>query len=313
MITGTWLGRKTAAATLVCALLLSISAAMAAPSPPPTYGSPQQAVEALVSAMRAGGADQIEKALGPHSEDLVSSGDPVADKEALDRFIAAYDEKNAVLLESKSKALLMLGAQSWVFPVPIVKAGHAWRFDPSAGREEVLDRRIGRNELNAIEVCRTYVEAQNEYAHDDRFAKSLPEYAQKLMSAPGARDGLYWPETAGEAQSPFGPLVASARAEGYSANGADESAAKPYHGYLYRILTRQGKAAPGGAHDYVVDGHMIGGFALIAFPARYGDSGIMSFIVSHDGVVYQRDLGPDTVAAAKKISEFNPEKGWVKQ
>ncbi len=278
-----------------------------------TFASPQTAAEALVEAMRSDKTDDLIMILGPQSRDLVSSGDPVADKDAEEKFIAAYGEMNKIVSEGKSKALLVLGTDAWPFAVPLVKSGGAWRFDGAAGREEILDRRIGRNELNAIEVCRTYVQAQNEYARRDRLASGFQEYAQKFQSSPGKHDGLYWLAGPNEEESPLGPVVASARAEGYDpAAAASGTGRQPFHGYLYKILTRQGKAAPGGAHDYVVKDHMIGGFALVAFPARYGDSGIMTFIVSHDGVVYQNNLGPDTSAVANRMTEFNPDQGWEK-
>jgi hypothetical protein len=281
--------------------------------PGPSYGSPAQALATLVAAIRSGGSAEIETALGSDSKDLVSSGDPVADKEAQDRFIAAFDEKHAVIRKSNIQAVVLLGKASWLFPLPIVKTRQVWHFDAAAGREEVLDRRIGRNELNAIELCRTYVEAQDAYAADPRPDRARPDYAQRLLSSPGSRDGLYWPAAQGETQSPLGPLVASARAEGYPAGDQDQAARLPYHGYFFKILTRQGKAARGGAHDYIVADHMIGGFALVAFPARYGDSGIMSFIVNHDGVVFQKDLGPDSLAIAGAMTEFDPAKGWIRQ
>jgi len=312
MTTGTWQIRG--CAVIVVALgTLAGPASAADPTPQPTFASPSQAVDALLAAMRGGKAAEMIGILGPRGEDIVSSGDPVADQNAEAKFIAAYGEMNKIVLMDKdnSRAQLRLGSDEWPFTVPLVKVGAVWRFDSAAGLTEILDRRIGRNELNAIEVCRTYVEAQNEYADADRLAGGLLEYAQKIRSTPGKHDGLYWPAAADEEKSPLGPLVASARAEGYDTAG--EGDGKPYHGYRYKILTRQGKAASGGARDYVAKGHMIGGFALLAFPARYGDSGIMTFIVSHDGVVYQKNLGPETATVAGAISEFNPDQGWTKQ
>jgi len=189
-----------------------------------------------------------------------------------------------------------------------VKRGDAWRFDTKAGADEILNRRIGRNEFNAIQVCGAIVDAEHEYASKDRTGSGYLEYAQKFMSSPGKRDGLYWPLTAGE-ESPIGPLVVSARAEGYGPRGAHEKRS-PYHGYYYRILKKQGKDARGGAYSYVVHGRMIGGFALVAFPAKYGDSGVMTFIVNQNGVVYEKALGPHTATIARAMTTFNPDASW---
>jgi hypothetical protein len=321
LITGNWRSWRAAVPTRVCVIVLlalttTSAPVLAAVPTQETFAAPEPAAQALIHAMRDGGTGDLAKILGPQSEEIISSGDTVADQEARATFVAAFDETHAIVSEGKNKVLLMLGAAAWPFPIPIIKTAQKWRFDAAAGREEILNRRIGRNELNAIDVCRTYVEAQAAFVHDGRADNALPEYAQQFLSAPGSHDGLYWPAGAGEEQSPLGPLVASARAEGYDPDRAGDSNAdsrKPYHGYIYKILMRQGSAAPGGAHDYVVHGHMIGGFALVAFPARYGDSGVMTFIVNHDGVVYQKDLGPKTFAEANGMTAFNPEKGWEKQ
>jgi hypothetical protein len=257
---------------------------------------------------RAGKTADLEKILGPSGRALIFSGDRVADREGREKFAADYAEKHAIDSESDSKAILVIGADEWPFPIPLVKQGAAWRFDTEAGADEILNRRIGRNELNAIQVCGAIVDAERDYASKDRTGAGYLEYAQKFMSSPGKRDGLYWPATAGEA-SPIGPLVVGARAEGYRTNTAPDKPS-PYHGYFYRILKEQGKDAPGGARSYVVRGHMIGGFALVAFPAKYGDSGVMSFMVDQDGVIYEKNLGPNTAAIARGMTVFNPDAGW---
>ena len=277
------------------------SSALAADAPAPsrqeTFASPRQAVDALIAAARSGRTADLLKIFGPDSRKLVVSGDAVADKNARERFVAAYATASEIENEGDAKAVLVIGGEDWPFPIPMVKQGHAWRFDTKAGEQEILDRRIGRNELSAIEVCRAYVDAQRDYASKPRTADGLIEYAQRFMSTPGAHDGLYWTVEPGEEESPMGPLVAKARAEGYGVKSA-QGKRTPYHGYYYRILKRQGKDATGGPYDYVVRGHMIGGFALVAFPASYGASGIMTFIVNQDGVVYQKNLGPNSAARA---------------
>ena len=282
---------------------------LAAAAKQKTFATPEQAVEALVSAARADKPSELVEILGPDGKLLVYSGDPVADKEGRLKFVAAYDEASKLVKQGDDKAALEIGQAEWPFPIPIVKEGHGWRFDTKAGKQEILARRIGRNELNTIEVCRAYVDAQREYAAAASSGSGLREYAQRFMSRPGSHDGLYWQAAEGEAESPMGPLVASARAEGYGGK-TSHGKRSPYHGYYYRILTKQGKHAPGGAFDYIVNGHMIGGFALVAFPAKYGDSGVMTFLVSHDGIVHEKDLGPDTAIIARRITAFDPDPSW---
>lgn len=286
------------------------TAAVAAGSEQKTFASPEQAVAALVSATRSGVTAELLKILGPEGKKLVHSGDPIADKEAWDKFITAYGKGNKIVMNASDKAVLVIGEREWPFPIPLVKQGDAWRFDTQAGEEEILDRRIGRNELNAIEVCRAYVDAQREYASKDRNGDGLLEYAPKFMSSPGQHNGLYWPVPTGEPESPLGPLMVSAQAEGYGTKATHGHKHNPYHGYYYRILTRQGKDAAGGAYDYMVKGHMIGGFALVAYPAQYGVLGVMTFLINQDGVVYQKDLGPNTTKIARRMTEFNPDTTW---
>jgi hypothetical protein len=296
------------AALCIAATLSTAGAgAFAAEAQQETFSAPGQAIDALVAANRSGSKAELLKILGPESEKLISSGDPVADKIGRDRFVAAYDASHKLESRGADKTILIVGKEDWPFPIPLVRLAGVWSFDTKAGEKEILDRRIGRNELKVIEVCRAYVEAQREYASKDRLGSGHLEYSQHLLSNPGKRDGLYWPTGAGEEESPFGPLIAKARAVGYFAKD-NESA--PFYGYYYKILTRQGPNAPGGAKDYVVDGHMTGGFAMLAFPARYADSGIMTFTVNQDGIVYQKDLGPETASIAKSVTQFDPDATW---
>jgi hypothetical protein len=273
-----------------------------------TYASPEEAAKTLANAMRSDDRKQIWRVLGPGASKFVRSGDPVQDEEAREAFVAGYDKSVKFERTGDSKATLLIGTGDFPFPYPLVMKDGRWQFDARQGNEQVLDRRIGRNELAAIKVCLAYVDAQREYALRDRDGNGLLEYAQKLQSTPGTQDGLYWATTEGEAPSPLGPLTANASSRGYDRHGR----ANPYHGYYYRILTGQGKDAPGGAYDYIVDGKMIGGFALVAYPARWGGSGVMTFICNHDGVVYERNLGKDTVATASAMTVFNPDTGWEK-
>ena len=220
----------------------------------------------------------------------------------------SYDDAHAVRSDGADKAVIILGRDEWPYPIPLVERGGRWRFDAKAGAETIIERRIGRNELNAIEVCRAFVGAQREYAARDLLGGGMHAYAQKVESAQGKRDGLYWPAPQGAEESPLGPLIAVAEALGFGAEGG--VGREPFHGYYYRILTRQGKNAPGGAQDYVVNGHMTGGFALVAFPARYGDSGVMTFIVNQSGIVFEKNLGRYTAEIARRMTEYDPDPTW---
>ncbi|MEK7221295.1 MAG: DUF2950 domain-containing protein [candidate division NC10 bacterium] len=276
-----------------------------------TFASPGEAVQVLVEAVKAGDMEALASILGPEGRDLISSGDAVADKQGRERFVRSYEESNTLQRPTETKAVLVIGKDEWPLPIPVVKEGDAWRFDTAVGKEEILSRRIGRNELDTIQVCLAYVDAQREYARVPREGDGLLTYAMKFRSDKGKQNGLYWPTKKGEAPSPLGVLVANARAEGYSrkTSGGKPS---PYHGYLYRILTAQGPDAPGGAYDYVVNGKMIGGFALVAYPAQFGVSGVMTFIVNQEGVVYQKDLGTDTENTARAMQPYNPDNTWKK-
>jgi len=307
--------------TMRCVALMALATPLARaadPAPPAapahpgyvqsTFASPEEAAAALAAAMRSDERKQIWRVLGPGASKLIRSGDPVQDNDAREAFVAAYDQSVKFERSGDAKATLLVGPDDFPFPYPLVMKNNRWQFDAKQGDEQVLDRRIGRNELSAISVCLAYVDAQREYAALDRNGNGLLEYAQKLSSTPGKHDGLYWKTAEGEAPSPLGPLAASARSQGYGRAGPGE----PYHGYFYKILTGQGKDAPGGAYDYVVNGKMIGGFGLVAYPARWGNSGVMTFICNHDGVVYEKNLGHETQGIASKMTLFNPDTTWQK-
>ena len=290
-------------------------AARPTPAPKPAvlpaqrFASAEEATQAFVAALRAADPKAVVRVLGSESRSLISSGDAVSDRQLREKFLEAYDAANR-LVPYGTKTVLHVGTDDWPFPIPIVKDGERWRFDTRQGRDEIIARRIGRNELYTMQTSLAYVDAQREYYAEDRNGQGILEYAQRFASTPGKRDGLYWPTDPGEPLSPLGALVARARAEGYR---RDESGGPtPLHGYIYRILTAQGPAAPDGAYDYVVNGHMIAGFALVAFPAQYGVSGVMTFIVNHDGVVYENDLGPKTRELARAMRKFDPDGTWRK-
>lgn len=298
-------------AMLLTGFAMATAAAVAAmpASTQSRFSSPQQAVDALVSATRRDQTAELTRILGPASASLISSGDPVADRDARQRFVAAYEQQHRIELRGSDEAELVVGPESWPMPIPLVHTASGWQFDTAAGRQEILDRRIGRNELAIIQVCRAYVQAQREYAALAARSGAGTEYAQHFMSRGSAHDGLYWPTQRGEPQSPLGPLVAQARAAGYTP-GTAHGKPHPYYGYYFRILTAQGPHAPGGARSYLVNGRMTGGFALLAYPAQYGDSGVMTFIVSQDGIVFQKNLGPETSTAATRIAGYDPDSSW---
>ena len=295
-------------ATLLLALVLAAFAATGARAAAPaqkTFATPEDAVAALVTAVKAHDVAALRAVLG-NAPGALSSGDRVADRTLGEKFVAAYDAKHAIAKDGDT-AKLTLGNDDFPFAFPLVKTGDQWRFDTAAGRDELLARRIGENELYAIKVLQAIVDAQQEYASADRDGDGVLAYARRFVSGKGKRDGLYWPTQAGEPPSPLGALVAQASGEGYKAKQGD---AVPYHGYYFRMLSGQGKDAAGGALDYVVHGRAIGGFAVVAWPAKYGSSGVMTFLVNQDGKVFQSDLGPGTQAKAAAIKRFDPGKGW---
>lgn len=273
------------------------------------FQTPDDATKALLEAARSDDRNQIIAVFGSHDAELLSSGDEVEDKNNRSDFVTLAQEKMAVEKIGEDRAIVHVGNTDWPFPIPLVKNGNGWRFDAEQGRQEILNRRIGRNELNALGAIRGYSEAQFDYANSDRDGDGVSEYAQKLHSESGKFDGLFWETEEGQPQSPLGPLIAEARAEGYKAKGATEKSS-PYHGYYYRILTRQGSNVPGGKYDYVINGNMIAGFALVAFPAKYGSSGVMTFVVNNQGKIYQKDLGPKTAEIVEKMKEYNPDSTW---
>ena len=301
------------AATLLSAALLAASGTVsAANSKQKTFTTPEEATKALVAAVKTADKKAMLEILGAGAKAIVESGDAVADKQAGERFAKAYEEANKLEKSGDAKAVLSVGKDGWPFPIPLVKGDKGWTFDTNAGKEEVLNRRIGRNELSTIQVLQAYVDAQREYYLRNPQGDKLLHYAQKFESSPGKKDGLYFPVKAGEMQSPLGPLVTGAKAEGYGKNEKSGKRA-PYHGYRFRILKAQGPDAQGGAYSYVANGQMIGGHAVVAWPDQYGNSGVMTFMINQDGVVYQKDLGPETAAAAQKITKFNPDKSWTKE
>ena len=296
------------------ALVVLISAAAAAQQPPAsapeaaqrTFATAQQAAEALVAAADSFDRPALKAILGPDGDFLVAAGEPAQDRAAAAAFAARAREKLVVVTDPKTpnRATLSLGSDDWPFAIPIVRNGGAWSFDSKAGREEMLYRRIGENELDAIRICRGYVEAQHEYALVKREGYAVNQYAQRIISSPGKQDGLAWQNPDGSWGGPVGENVARAIEQGYT------DKASPYHGYFFKVLKGQGPAAPLGEMDFVVKGVMIGGFALVAAPAEYGVTGVMTFIVSHDGVVYEKDLGEETLSAFKAMERFNPDKTW---
>jgi hypothetical protein len=288
----------------VAVLLLSVSARAAAKQR--TFATPRAAADALVDAASRFDLAGLVEILGPDGEDLVSTGDPVLDRKQAADFTAAAKEKLVVVTDPKNRkrATLNLGAEDWPLPIPLVAEAGTWRFDTAAGRQEILLRRIGRNELDAIDVCRGYVEAQEEYADEPRGDSKVVQYAQRVIGSADKQDGLAWRDADGVWRGPIGEKIAAAIEEGYS------SKSEPYHGYFFKILKGQGPSAPLGQLDYVVKGVMIGGFALVAAPAEYEVTGVKSFIVSNDGVVYEKDLGPKTLEAFQAMERFDPDPSW---
>jgi hypothetical protein len=291
-------------AVLAAALLAGAGVAAAAGTAQPAFASPEDALAAMVGSMRRPASGALATIVGPGSQAWLFSGDDVADRAAIEKFVAAYDKRHVVARQGDDRATVTVGDDDWPLPIPLVRAGAQWRFDGAAGRDEVLARRIGRNELETIRVLEAMADAQVDYARGrpDRTA-----YAQKFASSPGRKDGLHWPVRAGEPASPLGPLVAQAAREGYG-----DGKVRPYRGYVFRMLKAQGPAAPGGAFDYVVKGAMIGGFAIVAHPVAYGTSGVMTFMINQDAVVWQKDLGPQTAQQVAAMKRFDPGAGWTK-
>jgi Protein of unknown function (DUF2950) len=272
------------------------------------FASPDEAIKALITAAKTDNRDAMHEIFGPDVHRLMT-GDSVQDKENFESFAREVEESCKPQNETPKKIVLDIGKEGWPFPIPLVKSGDKWFFDTEAGKEEIVNRHIGRDELNAIGVCRDYVAAQRKYFSTDRDGSGVKKYAQRFKSTEGKKDGLYWPVTGNEEASPFAPLVAEAHAEGYT--GTNSAGPHPFHGYYFRILARQGSAAPGGKMNYIADGGMTRGFALVAYPEKWGKSGIMTFIVNQDGKVYQRNLGHGTVVTATAMGAYNPDGKWT--
>jgi hypothetical protein len=301
------------ALTAILALAMLVAAAAvpragAAAAAQKHFATPEEAVQALVAAAKADDSKALLAVLGPDATRVVSSGDTVADREGRERFVQSYEEKHSIAQSDEAHAVLQTGKDDWPMPIPLVKDAAGWRFDTKAGEREILDRRIGRNELATIQACLAYVDAQREYYERDPDKSGLLHYAQRIVSAKGQRDGLYFETKDGEPESPLGSLFASAKAAGYLKGQPGKPA--PYHGYYYRVLKAQGPHASGGAYDYLARGKLMGGFALVVYLATWGSSGVMTFVVNHDGVVFEKDLGPKSAALAQAMTKFDPDETW---
>jgi len=274
------------------------------------FATPEEAVAALLAAANKSDTNALWAIFGPALEEI-QNPDRVQAAEDLKEFTSAINQGRRLVRLSESRSILELGDNAWPFPVPLAKKDGRWFFDTEAGKDELINRRIGRNELEVLQVMRAYVEAQRDYAGKDRDGDDVLEYAQRLASSPGQTDGLFWPTELNGEVSPLGPLVAEAQGQGYfKPSGADAVTPQPFHGYYFKMLTRQGKHAPGGKYDYVINGNMIGGFALVAWPAEYGESGVMTFLVNQQGRVRQCDLGPNTARLARKLTVYDPDASW---
>lgn len=294
---------------LACALSVVATAVHAKAAEPRHFATADQAVEALVDTAKAGDLPGLVALFGPEGQELVDTSDPATGRRNREVFVAALAEGFRLEDQGPGRKLLVLGNESWPFPVPIVKGAAGWSFDAAAGREEVLDRRIGRNELAVIRTLHEYVAAQRAYAATGHDGKPAGLFARRFGSDPGTHDGLYWPSRRGEPRSPLGVLIAKASQEGYH-RAAGSQGPTPLHGYYFRILEGQGKSARGGAADYVRDGQMSGGFALVAWPVHYAASGIMTFVVNQEGVAQQKDLGPETATRVKSVTRYDPDGTW---
>jgi|SRR5215469_5453211 len=286
---------------------LAASSAARASTAQQVFPSAAAAAKALVDAAHVDDMKTLGSILGAEAKEILSSGDPVADNNARDNFVAKYNQMHRLAYDDQGSVVLYLGADNWPFPIPLIKKDNGWIFDTAAGDDELLFRRIGRNELFTIDVLEDLAAAQVEYADETQPAGGVKQYAQKIQSDPGKRNGLYWPVVTGEEESPIGDLIADATAENYKTGTGTPI---PFHGYYYRVMTRQGKNAPGGAKDYLDNGKMVGGFAFLAYPATYRASGVMTFMINQDGVIVQKDLGADTEKLAPAIDEYNPDGTW---
>jgi hypothetical protein len=300
------------AALLVCAaFIVARGMPIMAAASQKLFSTPEDALKGLVEAVKIRDQAALDQIFGPTSKDLLS-GDAVQDAAESEEFDKHVAEKTNLVKENDLKVIIHIGNENWPFPIPLVKKNGQWFFDTEAGKEEILNRRIGEDELTAILVCRTYVKAQREYVLKDWDGDGILAYAQKLRSDPGKKNGLFWRHAPGEPVSPLGELVAQARMEGYKkGKSVFKEQPLPFHGYYFKILTRQGKNAPGDKYDYVIGGNMVGGFALVAFPSNWGKSGVMTFIVNQQGKVYQKNLGPDTLKVAQDVDTYDPDETWT--
>jgi hypothetical protein len=311
MRTATWTFPERSFLTRLSAIILCAWAVLgwqASAHAQQTFKSPEEAADQLAAAVRSDNPRQILTVLGRNSRDILFSGDSVADEKSKAMFLAAFDARHQVVKKGDNAAELLVGPGDWPLPIPLVAKNGSWEFDTARGRQEILFRRIGRNELEAIQVVLAYVDAQNDYASMNPEKNPTETYAQHFISSAGKKDGLYWPASASEPQSPLGEAFTHATLSGYRLTGEPT----PYHGYFYKILTAQGSTAPGGAVNYIVNGKMIGGFALIAYPAEYGNSGVMTFLVNYTGTIFQKDLGDRTEKIAARMTTFNPDHTWKK-
>jgi len=302
-------GAQFAVASAILSLLLIAQLSFGQQGNEKTFATPGDAVLALYTAAKSNDTATITSIFGSNASDILHTGDEVADKKMAEDFIRRYDQMHRVVIEPDGSATLYIGAENWPFPISIIKNNDGvWYFDTETGKQEILYRRVGRNENDAIEVLHGLVDAQHEYASDTHDGDTTKHYAARFLSTEGKQDGLYWKTGDNDRPSPIGPLIVSAASEGYTVKRGQQA---PFHGYYYRILTKQGRAAKGGAKDYLANGELSRGFAFLAYPAEYRNSGVMTFIVNQDGVVYQKDLGPDTAKLAAAISEYDPDHTWT--
>ncbi len=308
---GRWICMVLLAAAFLAGILIQgcSQSQTTAKKDPTQYPSPEEALRAFTNALRANDTQQLMAIMGSDGDRIISSGDQVADQQRRQEFLKLYDQKHTLNSDGPDKMILVIGETDWPFPVPLVCQDKLWSFDCAAGEEEILNRRVGRDELDAIQVCKAIGDAQKEYALKDPLGHGVHEYAQKFASDEGLRNGLFWKTADGEEPSPLGELAAEASAQGYTRK---QGGPTPYHGYCYRILKAQGPDAPGGALNFIVDGKMTLGFAIVAYPAEYGNSGVMTFIMDDEGVVYQKDLGDQTTKLASDMNAFNPDSSWKK-
>jgi hypothetical protein len=305
--------RASLAAGLTALLTLLSVQSSASEAARKTFATPEEAANALLSAIKSNDEKELIAILGPSLKQWIESGDPVADKNAKEKFVTDYEQKQSIDTGEKGKAILIIGDDDFPFPIPLAKSGDKWAFDPEQGKQEIIDRRVGANELDTIQALLAIADAQDEYVELNPEKKKAAGYARRFISSLNKQDGLYWPSSGAQSESPLGALVADAVVAGYSpSSDGGEASKNPYHGYYFHMLMGQGPHAAGGAYRYLVKGQMIGGFAVIAWPAKYGVSGYKTFIINQDRAIYQTDLGPETAAKVRRIRAFDPDDDWKK-